>query len=108
MATRTDTTSPSRFHNVSDQALADALGKADAIAKAAVAELDALKDEAKRRGHEQLVGDEFEVSVKEQIAGRADVAALKVHFGDAYSRFEKAVISTVVRVKSVNRLALAA
>ncbi len=108
MAKTVSTTTVSRFHNFSDAALADALGKADAIAKAAVAELDALKAEAKRREVEELVGDEFEVSIKEQIAGRIDTAKVKAFFGDKYGQFENAVISTVVRVKSVNRLAIAA
>lgn len=108
MATRTDTTPPTRFHNLPDAALADLLGKADAAAKAATAELEKLKVEARRRAVELLTGDGFEVSIKEQIAGRADVAALKAHLGADYSRFEKPVISTVVRIKAVNRLAIAA
>ena len=83
------------------------IGKADAPSKAATAELDALKAEAKRRGVEILAGDDFEVTVKDQIQGRPDVAALKLHLGDGYSRFEKPVISTVVRVKAVARAALA-
>ena len=40
----------SRFHNLSDAALADELGRVDAISKAAEAELKALKDEFKARG----------------------------------------------------------
>ena len=99
---------PSRFHNVSDHDLADMLGKADAIAKAAAAELEALKVEAKRREVEELTGDEFTVTVTEQIAGRIDTKKVRDFLGDSYSAFENAVISTVVRVKAVNRLALAA
>ena len=97
-----------RFHNLPDAALADLLGRADAVAKAATSELDALKAEARARGVELLIGDGFEVSIKEQIAGRADIAALKAHFGADYARFERPVISTAVRVKAVNRLAIAA
>jgi hypothetical protein len=107
MAARTDTTSVSRFHNIPNAVLADMIGKADALAKAATTELDTLKAEAKRRGIETLAGDEFEVSVKDQIQGRPDVAALKLHLGDGYARFEKPIISTVVRVKAVARGALA-
>jgi len=108
MATAKNTTAPSRFHNLSDAALADALGRADAIAKAATADLDALKTEAKRREVEELQGDEFVVTVQEQIAGRIDTAKVKAFLGDRYGQFENAVISTVVRVRAVNRLALAA
>src|SRR5258707_455066 len=49
MATRKNTT-VSRFHNLSDEALADAIGRADAIVKGAEAALTALKDEFKARG----------------------------------------------------------
>ena len=48
MAIQQNTTS--RFHNLSDAALADELGRVDAISKAAEAELKALKDEFKARG----------------------------------------------------------
>jgi hypothetical protein len=48
MATIANTTS--RFHNLPDAALADELGRVDAISKAAEAELKALKDEFKARG----------------------------------------------------------
>lgn len=105
---KSTTAAPSRFHNFSDHDLADLLGKADAIAKAAAAELEALKAEAKRREIEELIGDEFTVTVTEQIAGRIDTKKVKEFLGDRYSAFENAVISTVVRVKAVNRLAIAA
>jgi hypothetical protein len=99
----------SRFHNLSDRQLADSLGRADAVFKAAEAELKAHKDEFKRRGLSEFVaGDEFTVTATEQIAGRLDSQAIKAHLGEAYHRFELLVISTVVRVKAVNRLALAA
>ena len=49
MATLKNTT-VSRFHNLSDEALADAIGRADAIVKGAEAELATLKDEFKARG----------------------------------------------------------
>ncbi len=40
----------SKYHNLSNEALADEIGSVDAIAKAAEAELKALKDEFKARG----------------------------------------------------------
>ena len=108
MATRTDTTPPTRFHNLPLATLADAIGRADDIAKAATAELDALKAEVRCRSVPLLIGDHHEVTVTEQIAGRADTAALKLHLGSDYARFEKPVISSVVRIKAVDRFALAA
>jgi hypothetical protein len=101
-------TTVSRFHNLTDEALADAIGRADAIVKGAEAELTALKDEFKARGLSDVAGDEFAVTATEQIAGRIDTKAVKAFLGDGYFKFEKAVISTVVRVKAANRLAIAA
>ena len=107
-ATKPSTTSPSRFHNVSDQALADLLGQADAVLKGAEAECKLLKDEFKRRGLVEVAGDQFTVTATEQIAGRLDSKAVKEYLGESYRRFEVAVISTVIRIKSVQRLAAAA
>ena len=102
------TTTVSRFHNLSNAALADAIGRADAIVKGAEAELATLKDEFKARGLAEVAGDDFTVTASEQIAGSLDAKAVKAFLGDLYFKFEKAIISTVVRIKAANRLALAA
>lgn len=60
-------TSTSKFHNMSAAQLADALGQADALAKAAQAEVDAVKAEIKARGMSEAVGDFFSLTVTEQI-----------------------------------------
>lgn len=108
MAIPTNTTSPSRFHNLGDQALADAIGAADAVLKAAEAECKALKEEFKARGLTEVAGDKFTVTANDQIAGRLDTAAVKAFLGEGYVRFEKAVISTVIRIKASNHRGLAA
>jgi hypothetical protein len=46
----------SRFHNLSNEALADELGHADAVLKGTEAECEALKDEVKRRGLLEATG----------------------------------------------------
>jgi hypothetical protein len=102
------TTSPSRFHNVSDEALADMLGQADAVLKGAEAECKLLKDEFKRRGLVEVAGCQFTVTATEQIAGRLDSKAVKEYLGESYRRFEVAVISTVIRIKAAQRFAVAA
>jgi hypothetical protein len=107
-ATKPSTTSPSRFHNVSDEALADLLGQADAVLKGAEAEVKLLKEEFKTRGLVEVAGDQFTVTATEQIAGRLDSKAVKEYLGESYRRFEVAVISTVIRIKSVQRFATAA
>jgi hypothetical protein len=101
MASATHTTS--RFHNLSDAALADELDRVDSISKAAEAEMKALKDEFKARGLSAAAGDAFTVTVTEQIAGRLDAKAVREYLGAAYSRFEVAVVSTVIRIKAANR-----
>ena len=107
-ANNPSTTSPSRFHNVSNEALADLLGHADAVLKGAEADCKLLKDEFKRRGLVEVAGDQFTVTATEQIAGRLDSKAVKEYLGESYRRFEVAVISTVIRVKAVQRFAAAA
>ena len=108
MAQATNPSITSRFHNLSNEALADALGHADAVLKGAEAECKALKDEVKRRGLLEATGENFAIRVAEQISGRLDVAAVKEHLGESWRRFEVATVSTVIRIKSVQRLAQAA
>jgi hypothetical protein len=108
MAQAISTLTISRFHNLSDAALADALGAADAAAKGAEAECKALKDEIKRRGITQATGDHFIVTATDQIAGRLDTKAVKEFLGEAYHRFEMAVVSTVIRIKAATPVAQAA
>ena len=107
-ANNPSTTSASRFHNVSNKALADMLGQADAVLKGAEAECKLLKDEFKNRGLVEVAGDHFMVTATEQIAGRLDSKAVKEYLGESYRRFEVAVISTVIRIKAVQRFAAAA
>ena len=102
-ATNVSIISPSRFHNLPDPALADALGHADAVLKGAEAECKLLKDEFKRRGLIEVAGGHFTVTATEQIAGRLDAKAVRDYLGVAYSRFEVAVVSTVIRIKPANR-----
>ena len=99
---------PTRFHNLSNSALADTLGHADAVLKGAEAECKALKDEIKHRGLLEAAGDNFAIRVSEQISGRLDVPAVKQYLGDSWRRFEVATVSTVVRIKAVKPLATAA
>jgi hypothetical protein len=105
MAKATAVSTTSRFHNLSNEALADMLGQADAVLKGAEAECKALKDEFKARGLLEVAGDHFTVTATEQIAGRLDANAVKQYLGDSYRRFEVAVISTVIRIKAAERLA---
>ena len=108
MATSKNTTAAGRFHNLPDAALADELGRVDAISKAAEAELKALKDEFKARGLSNVAGDAFTVTATDQVAWRLDPKAVREFLGDTCARFESVVTSTVIRIKAADRLALAA
>lgn len=99
---------PSRFHNLADEALADALGRAHAIARAAETELDSLKSEFKARGLAEVIGDEFEVSATDSVSWRMDTKAVREFLGAAASKFETISNATTIRVKAANRLAIAA
>jgi hypothetical protein len=108
MAQAIESPTTSRFHNLSNGQLADALGHADASLKGAETECKALKDEIKRRGLLEAAGDSFAIRVSEQISGRLDVTAVKQYLGDSRRRFELATVTTVVRIKAVKPLAAAA
>ncbi len=88
--------------------LADRLGEADATLKAYEAQVAEIKAEIKRRGILEAAGDHYTVKVTEQISGRLDTAKVREFLADRYREFENVIISTVVRVKAVNRLAAAA
>ena len=60
----------SRFHNLSNEALADAIGQADAVHKGAEAEVKALKDEFKSRGLLTAAGEHFTVTRSDQVSSR--------------------------------------
>ena len=48
------------------------------------------------------------VTATEQIAGRLDIKAVKEYLGESYHRFENVVVSTVIRIISVQRITSAA
>jgi hypothetical protein len=96
-----------RFHNLSNEALANAIGQADAVLKGAEAECKALKDEFKSRGLLTAAGDRFTVTRSDQVTSRLDVAAVKAFLGEAWRKFEAANIVTVLRVKATPHLAAA-
>ena len=108
MATAKNTTNPSRFHNVSDAHLADEIGRVDAIAKAAEAELKALKEEFKKRSLSEASGDAFIVTATDSVAWRLDTKAVRDFLGATASKFETIATTTTIRIKAANRLAVAA
>src|ERR1700722_15146285 len=107
MAQATHAYTTSKFHNLSNEALADAIGNADAVLKGAEAECKALKDEFKSRGVLTAAGERFTVTRSDQVSSRLDLSAVKAFLGDACRKFEAAGISTVI-IKPALRIATAA
>jgi hypothetical protein len=87
--------------------LADAIGNADLAFKAHEAQVKALTEEFKARGILAAEGEHFTVNRSDQVASRLDVAAVKQFLGDAWRKFEIPSITTVVRIKAVQRIAAA-
>jgi hypothetical protein len=108
MAQATKLSTTSRFHNLSNEVLADAIGHADAVLKGAEAECRALKEEFKSRGLLTAASERFTVTRSDQVSSRLDTAAVKTFLGDAWRKFETASITTVIRIKAVQHLAAAA
>ena len=97
-----------RFHNLSHEALADAIGQADLAVKAAEKALADYKDELKRRGLSSATGERFTVTMTPQISSRLDTAAVRAHLGAEVARFEKPSITQVIRVRPATAFASAA
>jgi hypothetical protein len=100
---------PSKYHNLSNEALADEIGRVDAIAKAVEAELKSLKDEFKARGLDCAEGLISTVTAAEVFKNTLDTARVREALGDHVRQFEMLVVSTVIRIKPTRRFeALAA
>jgi hypothetical protein len=98
----------SRFHNLSNEGLADAIGATDATLKGIEAALKEFKEEFKARGLLTVAGAHFTVTRSDQVSSRLDTGAVKAFLGDAWRRFETASIMTVIRIKAAQQLAAAA
>ena len=107
MATRSVTT-PSKFDNLSDAALADDLGALDCQAKALAERMKEIKAELDRRGIDQAVGDEFTVTKSEAVRWNLDLTAAKKALGEAWCTAHSKVAAVTSFRISVNRAALAA
>jgi hypothetical protein len=107
MAQATHAYTTSKFHNLSNEALADAIGHADAVLKGAEAEVKALKDEFKSRGLLTAAGERFTVTRSDQVSSRFDITAAKAALGEAWRKFEAVTLTTVLRVKSIPQFAAA-
>jgi hypothetical protein len=90
---------PSKHDNLSNEMLADEIGRLDAIAKAAEKEISALNEEFKRRGLTSVCGERTEVTATEQTPKRLDAAKVRAFFGSVIAQYETSLVSTVILVK---------
>lgn len=80
--------------------LADRIGQLDAQIKALTEELDALKEQAKASGLEQIEGMIFVVNIGKSICATLDTASLKKEMGQQwYDDHCKLAERTTVRIK---------
>jgi hypothetical protein len=81
--------------------IADALGAADAERKAAVARVDALKAELRKRRAECAMGTHFVVEVNTTTSLILDQAAVKEFLGDDLVDFQKETEVTRFAIKAI-------
>jgi hypothetical protein len=90
------------MHNFTNDYLADEIGQQDAIAKAATARLNALKEEAKRRGIEIAQGSHYRISVDTGERKTLDTKALCELLGkDALEPYYRTTPTCTLRISSV-------
>lgn len=97
-----------RFHNLSDEQLADEIGKLDTHIKSQAEALEALKDEFKRRDVSAARGEFFAVTVSTSTSKRLDTKKLRAALGDALDGYEVETTSVRLTVKASPRLGEAA
>lgn len=89
------------FHNMSTCEIVDEYGELNLQMKAIEARLKDLKEELKDRKIEKAEGNNFSLTITEQISGRMDTKAVKEYLGEEIAqKFEMIVVSSVVRVKN--------
>lgn len=107
MATVLNTTSPTRFDNMSAGMLADLIGDLDCQAKALEAELKAAKDALKARGADKVDGTRFSVTFSASIRQTLDSAAVKAEMGQTWFDDRSKLAEVLTCRVSVNKAALA-
>ena len=80
--------------------LADQIGQLDALIKALTEQLDALKEQAKASGLDEIEGRIFKVSIGKSIRASLDTASIKKELGQQWydDRCKLAEVTTI-RIK---------
>ena len=94
----------SPFHNLSNEQLADEIGKLDTLMKSGAERLDALKDEFKLRQCSAARGDFYAVTASTSVSKRIDTKRLRADLGDALDVYETETTSTRLLIKASPKL----
>lgn len=89
----------SKFDNLSNEQLADEIGKLDLQSKELIERLDALKDEFKARGCSAARGQLFAVTVSESTTKRIDTKKLREALGSMIDEYENETTSKRITIK---------
>ena len=95
---------PSPFHNMSDEQLADEIGKLDTHIKTQAEQLEALKDEFKARDISAACGNSYAVTRSDTTSKRLDTKKLRAALGDDLVAYETETKSTRLTIKASPRL----
>jgi hypothetical protein len=94
-----------RYHNLSNEQLADEIGKLHTKIKSLEDEIEPYKEEFKRRGCSAVRGALFVVTASETTQKRLDSKKLRADLGDALAPYDMEVSSTRILVKPSPNLA---
>lgn len=93
-----------RFHNLSNEQLADELGRVDSDIKARTEVLDELKDEFKRREITAARGTDFVVSASTSSSKRLDTKRVEAELAGVLDGYYKESTTTRILVKPAPKL----
>ena len=94
----------SPLHNVSNEMIADQLGRLDTNRKFLVEQIDKLKAELKRRGVTAARGEEFAITVSESTPRGLDTEKVKALLGDELADYQRETPTTRFTIKPAPRL----
>lgn len=94
-----------QYDNLSNEQLADEIGKLDLTSKQIIEKLDSLKDAFKGRNCSAARGELFAVTVSTSTTERLDTKKLREVLGDAVDQYTTTTMSTRITIKASPKLA---
>lgn len=91
-------TERNKFDNISNEQLADLIGVEDAHVKWAGAQVDEMKDEAKRRGIETASGEKFTITVARGERTVVDMKLLRAAMPNTIALYDRTTPTSTLRI----------